>query len=244
MKLNSRKKILLTGASGRLGIALQKHIECICPDLDELDIRDFGQCLRVMKKYKPDIVIHAAAYTNVSSAEKNNKDCWDINVFGTENIARASDGRRLVYISTDYVFDGEKGDYSEEDTPNPVNYYALTKLAGEVIIRQYQNTLIIRTAFKPDGPWAYPKAFVDQWASHDFVSKIAPDIARAATMMSLIGVIHIAGEKKTIYDLAKQVSPDVGKIRIKDVDVRIPKDTSLNTSKWKKILSKSKKQKK
>lgn len=238
------KKVLVTGGSGRLGSEIQKLISCIAPSARELDVTSLASCQKAIKKYNPDIIIHTAAHTDVAGAEEHKKQCWAVNVIGTENIARAAAGRRLVYISTDYVFDGERGNYREDDIPNPVNFYALTKLMGEGIIRQYPNTLIIRTAFKPNGPWAYPSAFVDQWGSHDFVSAIAPQLVRAAQMKNLFGVIHIAGKRTTMYDLARRVSPDVGKILRTDIATPLPKDVSLNISKWKTISSKSNRAKK
>lgn len=242
--MGKQKKVLITGGSGNLGQAIQKLMPCIAPDQHELDITDLASCKRAIKKYKPDIIIHCAAWTDVAGAEKNKDACWAINVTGTQNLVRAADGRRVVYISTDYVFDGEQGNYTEEDTPSPQNFYALTKLAGELIMRQYEQTLIIRTAFKKDGPWPYEKAFVDQWASHEFVSVLAPQILQAALMTKLVGVIHIAGARKSIYELARQATPSVGKMSRSDVAVHIPRDTSLNISKWQTISSKSNRAKK
>ena len=240
----SKIKILITGGSGRLGTEIQKLISCVAPSTRALDGTDFALCQKAIKKYNPDIVIHAAAWTDVVGAETHHEQCWAVNVTGTENIARAAQGRRLVFISTDYVFDGDRGNYRENDIPNPVNFYALTKLAGEVIIRQYLNTLIIRTAFKPRGPWLYAKAFMDQWGSHDFVDAMAPQLVRAALMKNLRGVIHIAGKRTTQFDLARQVSPSVGKMSVKNAKVLLPRDISLNISKWQKILSKSNRAKK
>lgn len=233
------KHILITGGSGNLGTQIQKHVECFAPDVAELDITDIASCKRAIKKYDPDTIIHGAAWTDVAGAEQKREQCWAVNVTGTENIAKASAGRRLVYISTDYVFDGEKGNYSEEDIPNPKNFYALTKLMGEAMIRQYPGSLVIRTAFKKDGAWPYKKAFVDQWTSHDFVSVIAPQIVKAALMEHLVGTIHIAGARTSMYDLARRATRDVGKMSIHDVPVKIPQDTSLNISKWKKIVFQS-----
>lgn len=236
--LKTRKKILITGGSGTLGSNIQKLIQCHAPNSKELDITDFKKCRRAIKRYNPDIIIHCAAWTDVAGAEKKRAKCWQINVKGTQNMVKAALGRRFVFISTEYVFDGEKGNYKETDVPNPINFYSLTKLLGEAIVNQYQNTLIIRTAFKRDGPWAYSKAFTDQWMSADFASERAPDIVKAALMMKLTGVIHISGRRKTIYELARRVSPEVGKISINDIPVRLPRDTSLDSSLWKKILSK------
>lgn len=220
-----------------LGSHIQKLIECHAPDRYELDIASLDSCNEAITRYDPDIIIHAAAWTDVAGAELYRGECWNINVRGTEHIAKAARGKRVVYISTDYVFDGERGQYKEDDIPNPTNFYALTKLAGEIAINQYPHTLVIRTAFKPDGPWPYPMAFTDQWTSHEFISIIAPDIVRAALMESLEGIIHIAGERKSIYDLARRVTPHVGKASIKNLDVRLPRDTSLDSSKWREIAS-------
>ncbi len=227
-----------------LGFEISKFISCIAPSSKELDVTDPEICIKTIKKHNPNIIIHCAAWTDVVGAEKDKVGCWKVNVLGTQNMARAAGGRRFVYISTHYVFDGKTGNYSEEDTPNPVNYYSLTKLVGEAIVSQYPNTLIIRTGFKKDGLWEYPKAFTDQWTCADFASERAPDIVKAALMTDLTGVIHISGKKKTIYDLAKRASPDVKPMSIKDVPVKLPQYIYLNSSKWKKILSKSNRAKK
>lgn len=233
-------KILITGSSGALGSCIKRLIKCDAPDSKELNITDLKKCLSAIKKYNPDIIIHCAAWTDVAGAETNKKACWQTNVVGTENMVRTAAGRRFIYISTHYVFDGTAGNYKEDNIPNPINFYSLTKLIGETIVKQYNNTLVIRTGFKKDGPWQYKNAFADQWTCADFASERAPDIVRASLMTDLRGVIHISGKKKTIYDLAKKVSPDVGKIYIKDAKVKLPQFIYLDSSLWKKILSRSK----
>ena len=242
--IKTNKNILITGGSGALGSNIQKLIKCHAPNSKELDVRDLKSCLGAVKKYNPDIIIHCAAWTDVAGAEKQKKECWQVNVNGTKNMVKSAVGKRFIYISTEYVFDGEKGMYKEDDTPNPVNFYALTKVVAEAIVGQYPNTLIIRTAFKKDGPWPYEKTFIDQWMSADFASERAPEIVQASLMEDLKGVLHISGDRKTIYDLAKKVSPNVGKMSINDLTVKLPRDTSLDSSKWKKIKSKSNRAKK
>lgn len=233
--IKTQKRIIITGGSGALGSCIRKLIKCDAPSSTELDVTNITSCRKAMRTYDPDAIIHCAAWTDVAGAEKQQEACWRVNVIGTENMVKAATGRRFVYISTEYVFDGEKGNYREDDIPHPVNFYALTKLVGEAIVSQYQNTLIIRTAFKKDGPWPYEKAFVDQWMSADFASERAPAIVLAVLMKNLKGIIHISGERKTIYDLARKVSPNVGKMSIKDVPVKLPRDTSLNSSLWYKL---------
>ncbi|HEY6085484.1 MAG TPA: dTDP-4-dehydrorhamnose reductase, partial [Nitrospira sp.] len=105
---------------------------------------------------RPEVVLHAGAYTNVDGAEREPDRARAINAAGTAAVARAAQRihARLIYISTDYVFDGKKTvPYSEEDDPNPINMYGRTKLEGEVAARQYcENTLVVRTA------WLYGRA--------------------------------------------------------------------------------------
>lgn len=225
-------RILLTGGSGTLGTQIRKHLDCIAPSHRELDIRQPADCTRAMRRYRPDLVIHAAAYTDVAGGQRERAAAYAVNVLGTQHLVRAARGARFIYLSTEYVFDGERGNYRESDVPNPVNYYALTKLLGELVVGQYPNTLIIRTSFKPDGPWPYPAAFTDQWTSADLASVRAPQIVQAALMPKLLGVIHIGGTRKTVYDLAVRGTPTVGKRSISELNVKLPKDTSLNTSLW------------
>lgn len=225
-------RILLTGGSGALGTQIQKHLDCVAPSRRELDLTDPAACVRVVQQVQPDLIIHAAAYTDVAGGERERAAAYQTNVVGTEHVVRAAQGVRFVYISTEYVFDGERGNYREDDIPNPVNYYALTKLLGELAVRQYPNTLIIRTSFKPDGPWPYPAAFTDQWTSADLASERAPQIVQAALIPDLLGVVHIGGERKTVYALAARSTPTVGKRSIAELDLKLPKDTSLDTSLW------------
>jgi dTDP-4-dehydrorhamnose reductase len=96
----------------------------------------------VFSSIKPDIVVHAASLTDVDKCELNKALAWRVNVEGTKNIAAASQeaGSFLIYISTDYVFSGEKGCYVESDAPDPVNYYGLTKLIAEEIVQTLPET--------------------------------------------------------------------------------------------------------
>jgi len=113
--IDINKKILVTGGSGALGSEIRKLVKCFTPSSKELDITDLESCGRGIKKYNPDIIIHCAAWTDVAGAEKQKEKCWQINVVGTENMIRAAGGRRFIYISTEYVFDGEKGGYTSPE---------------------------------------------------------------------------------------------------------------------------------
>lgn len=153
-------KIFLTGANGQLGRELQKRLqgtEFMATDVQELDITDEVAVAMMIGQYKPNAVIHGAAWTQVDAAEEKIDLAYKVNAIGTQNIAIACRdcGAKMVYISTDYVFDGKLGRaYTEFDTPNPLSVYGKSKYAGEILARQANDKLfILRTAWLyGDGP--------------------------------------------------------------------------------------------
>lgn len=236
------KKILLTGGSGRLGTELQKLVPCYAPPHSELDITDNLRCIEILRELSPEIIIHAAAYTNVKKAEEEKNKCFLTNALGTLYLVLAAKEvgvKRFVYLSTDAVFDGEKGDYKENDIPSPINFYSLTKLIGELVTRQeLLNFLIIRTAFRKRGKWPHDTAYIDMWSSRGFLDEIAPQIIEASLLMDFIGVVHMGGKKMSNYDFAKQADPDsvIKPIKREDIkEVKLPRDISLDCSLWEKI---------
>ena len=147
-------KILVTGKDGQLGYALQElsenQFEFIWKftDRSELDITNSINTQTVLKEFQPDWIINAAAYTDVDGAESNEEIAYKVNADGPYILAKSAKeiGAKLVHISTDYVFDGDKGQYSEEDATNPINEYGRTKLEGEQYLAKNSNdSLIIRT---------------------------------------------------------------------------------------------------
>lgn len=139
-------EILITGANGQLGTELrklfdEKDILYNAPTSSELDITDSQIVEQYINHLKPEYIFHCAAYTAVDSAEDKGKELnWGVNAEGTENIARVSElvGATLVYISTDYVFDGEsKEEYQVDSEVNPRNEYGRSKLAGEQAVQKY-----------------------------------------------------------------------------------------------------------
>lgn len=205
-------KILITGADGQLGQALQLVLKghtlvpAVWPAFDLLKPDAESSVLEA----RPDAVIHAAAYTDVDGAEREPERAMAVNVEGTERMARAAakTGARLLYISTDYVFDGRKGaPYVETDEPNPINVYGRSKLEGEQrALALCPNTLIVRTS------WLYGvhgKNFVrtimqraaeqqllrvvaDQRGCPTYAADLAEVLARLLDL-DVCGVAHAAG---------------------------------------------------
>lgn len=226
-------QILLTGGSGRLGAELQKiDAGIIAPSRAELDVTDRDAVARYIASLGPDIIIHAAAVTDNRDIEADPTAALDINICGTANVARACLGsrRRLVYLSTDYVYRGDRGNYQETDELLPGNLYAWTKLAGEAAVRAVPNHLIIRTSFGAS-KFDYPAAFTDKWSSKEYVDVIAPEILQAA-VSPLTGVVNIGGERRTIFEYATLRNPGVEPLERQESMHDSPADTSMNLSRW------------
>lgn len=144
-------KVLVTGANGQLGYAVVKelqkqNIECYGVTRKDFDLIDRGAMERYIVNHMPDVVIHCAAYTAVDKAEDEQGLCYLVNAVATENIAKICKKiqAKMLYISTDYVFDGDKdGFYEVDDTPNPINVYGKTKLLGEQAVQKILNRYFI-----------------------------------------------------------------------------------------------------
>ena len=151
-----RPKVLITGARGQIGSALQATApgtwEIVPCGSDELDVTRGDAARAVMARERPTVVIHAAAYTDVDSAEREVERAEAVNAAGPANVAAAASevGARMIYISTDFVFDGSLGrPYVPEDHARPLSVYGRTKLAGEraVLDRGGVSSLVVRTAW-------------------------------------------------------------------------------------------------
>jgi dTDP-4-dehydrorhamnose reductase len=136
-------KILVTGYSGQLGFdvvreGLKRGLDMIGVGSKELDITDEHAVSQYVKELKPDAIIHSAAYTAVDKAEEDKEACWRVNVEGTMYLATAAKEicAKFMYISTDYVFNGQgEVPFTEKDPTNPIGYYGQTKLNGELVVQ-------------------------------------------------------------------------------------------------------------
>lgn len=240
--------VLLTGGSGRLGSELRALLpqlgwhDLLAPRSGQLDVTNAAGVASYAREHLPRLVVHAAAYTNVAQAEEQRDLCWRVNVEGTRNLVAAarSVGAAFVLVSTDYVFygdarqaDGAGAGYREDDTPGPVrNYYSLTKLVAEEAARAYENSLVLRTSFRPR-EWPYPVAYDDLFTTQDYVDVIAPLVAEVLYRYDLGEVpyptLHVATDRKSVYDLARRRAPEVGRASRSSSPVELPADVSLNT---------------
>jgi len=238
-------KILLTGSSGRLGTELKKHLNMLTPPIEELNIIVKENIYEYCVNNYPSLIVNAAAYTDVTKAQIDRDDCWNINVAGTKNILDVAETLNIpvLYISTDYVYEGTTGNYKETDLPFPVpgNFYAFSKFVGELMTLINPKNKVIRTSFK-ESKWQYPTAFTDVYTSADYVDIIAKDIVLAINNFKLLpNVINIATERKSIYELAKRRNPEVKPSSRKDVSTPIPFDISMDISLWNRMKGKNEK---
>lgn len=206
-------------------------------------------------------LINCAAMTKLDVCNAARKEAMQVNAHALRNMGIATQQHswlKSFHISTDYVFDGTVGDsnkqahsqmfnkehsdiysnYNEHSNPNPLSYYAKTKWAGELILNQQNaddRTRIIRTSFCRKDKWPHPKAFMDKYTSADYVDIIALKIASAVVMNhKWTGTLHVGTERKTFFDLAKKISPEVVSCSVKDFK-DIPVDTSFDLTKLKRI---------
>ena len=149
-------KVLVTGVKGQLGYDVvreleKRQIEAVGVDVEEMDITDAAQVETVIRNVNPDAVIHCAAYTAVDAAEDNEELCRRVNAQGTENVAKVCQEMdlKMMYISTDYVFDGQgTRPWEPDDERDPLNVYGQTKYEGELAVEKYvEKFFIVRIAW-------------------------------------------------------------------------------------------------
>jgi dTDP-4-dehydrorhamnose reductase len=226
------ERIIITGGSGLLGTEVRKLLpEAQYPGSSEFNLADYAQMDRYVRASHYCLILHAAAVTSPPKVDRDPCRALETNIIGTANVVKlcATHGMKLIYVSTDYVFRGDRGEYREEDELHPVNKYAWSKLGGECAARMYDHSLIVRTSFGPNA-FPYEKAFVDQWTSRESVSRIAGKLVRLLEYDELVGVIHLGGPRRTVYEYARNLDETkaIQKLSIREVAFSAPVDTSLN----------------
>jgi len=230
----------------------------------KLDLTQYDRVVETFNSIKPDVVIHMAALGNVDLCETDREQAWKVNVEATRLLAKlvSKHGAMMLYLSTDYVFDGERGIYSEEDVPDPVNFYGLTKFVAEEIVKSLvEKHIIVRSSAifglgmgrKNFGKFLVEalskgqkvKAIVDQWLSPTLNTLLAKAIMELLEK-EIYGLFHIAGERVSRYDFAIKLAKRFGfnenlvePAKMSDFKwiAKRPRDSSLDCSKAKSFLS-------
>ena len=271
-------KFLVTGSAGLIGHQVVKDLSethevfsCYNKSKPEhgniikMDLLNHEMISNVMSEKKPDVVIHLGAMTAVDLCDAQQDNALKINSQATEILAKECSkiNSFMVYVSTDYVFDGNTGMYEENDTTNPLGFYGKSKLLGEKSIQNFSSNWCIARTSTPFGLHPTKKSFpiwvienlqkqkqidvlTDQFTSPTYV----PSLSRMLIEISerhLTGIIHVAGASKiSRYEMASLVSDKLGldgkllrEISINDIkwEAQRPKDSSLNVSKAISILN-------
>ena len=235
------ENILITGVAGSLGKAVINLIPgAIGATRKEFDIRNPNEIEYFLNKY-PNIttILHCAAMISPPKINEDIETAIASNIIGTALLSTQCYKRniRLIYISTDYVFSGEKGMYNEYDELHPPNKYAWSKLGGECAVQMLNKWVIIRLSFGPD-KFPYKAAFSDQYTSRETVSTVAVKI-KNIILSEYNGVIHIGGTRKSVYEYALNIGAiNIEQISIKDMNVKLPSDTSLDCTLYDKLFNK------
>jgi len=251
-------KFLVTGSAGLVGQQVVKYLSksnqvfsCYNESKPEygdsvkMDLKNYEMISSVLTEIKPDVVIHLGAMTGVDLCEKEKTSASEINTKATEIIAKECSKLNsfLVYVSTDYVFDGNFGMYKEDDVANPLGFYGKSKLEGEKAVQNFStNWCIVRTS-TPFGLHPTKKSFpiwvienlqkqkqidvlIDQFTSPTYV----PNLSRMLIEISerrITGIIHAAGASKiSRYQMASMVSDKL------NLDGTLLKQISMNKMKW------------
>ena len=235
-----KSKILVTGGGGRFAKVLSKYnrkLNLYFANKKECNILNNNSIDKIIKKVKPKIIFHCAGLSRpMSIHEKNIDKSIDANIIGTANIVKACKRKKikLIYFSTGYVYNGSKGNYSENDGTKPFNNYGLSKLGGECAVSMYKNSLILRITMI-EKPFPYNKAFYDlksNFMFHEDLVKILPKIINQK------GILNVGGPTQSVFNFAKKTKKNIKRISGKKSS-SLPLNQTMNLKKLKKILWKN-----
>jgi len=238
MKLNY--KIVITGGSGRFGSILQKKYKSnklFYPSKKQLNILSTKSIEKFLKKIKPKFLIHLAGLSRPMKMHDDNiSKSIDLNIIGTANITKVCSNLKikLIYFSTNYVYEGKRGNYNETQPLLPISNYAWSKLGGEASVQMYPNSLILRICMT-EKPFIHKKAFYNVKTNFIFQEQVAKILFK---ILNCKGIINVGGNTQTVYEFAKKFNDDVKKIYLKKNNkYNFPLNPSMNIKKLKKILN-------
>tara|TARA_Y100000022_G_C13180617_1_gene343208 strand:+ start:200 stop:907 length:708 start_codon:yes stop_codon:yes gene_type:complete len=233
----NKKKILVTGGSGRFAKILKEKnykLNLYFASKKECNILSETSITKIIKKIKPDIILHTAGLSRpMNIHETNIGKSINLNIIGTANLVKIckTNNIKIIYFSTSYVYEGLRGNYKETDPVKPFNKYGLSKLGGECAVLMYENSLILRINMT-EKPFMFKKAYnnlIANYMYHEDLVKILPKIINKK------GILNIGGKPQSVYEFAKSKKLDVKKIKAKNLS-KLPLRQDMNINKLKKLL--------
>ena len=231
-------KIVITGGSGRFGSILKKIYKSnklFYPKKSQLNILSTKSIEKYLKKTKPKILIHLAALSRPMNIHNNNiSESIDLNIIGTANVVKICSKLKikLIYFSTNYVYEGTKGNYKETDPVLPVNNYAWSKLGGESSVQMYKNSLILRVCMTEE-PFVHKVAFSDVQTNFIFYKEVVNILFK---ILNYKGVMNIGGKIQSPYIFGKKYNKNLKKMPVNNKIKNFPLKPSMNLSKLTRII--------
>ena len=233
------KTILISGGQGKFAkaiININTKYKILAPAKDEMNINSLKSINDYISRKKIDFFIHSAAFSTPMADHKIKiEKSVSTNIMGTSNVVLACSKKniKLIYISTNFVYQGTKGNYSEKDMLLPVNEYGWSKLGGECAVQLYKNSLILRVCMSDDN-FPHPYAFTNYNTCFLKKSEAAKITLK---LLNKKGIINVGGKIQSAYNFAKKLNPKVKKTRINtQIKQLIGTDTSMNTNKLKRLI--------
>ena len=229
--------ILVTGGEGRFAKVLKKNnkfLKLYFASKKDCNILSVNSLEKIVKKIKPKIILHCAGLSRPMHIHKKNiEQSIDLNIIGTANVVKVckKNNIKLIYFSTGYVYEGIKGNYSENDPVKPFNNYGLSKLGGECAAMMYKNSLILRITMT-ESPFIHKKAYTNlksNFMFHEDLVKILPKI------INYKGILNVGGKSQSIFSFAKLHNKKVKKIRLSIKD-KLPFNQTMNISLLKRLV--------
>tara|TARA_B100000287_G_scaffold175842_1_gene165848 strand:- start:45 stop:749 length:705 start_codon:yes stop_codon:yes gene_type:complete len=233
-----KNKILVTGGDGRFSKVLKKQntkLNLFFASKKQCDITNINSISKIVKKIKPKIIIHCAGLSRPMAVhERNISKSIDLNIIGTSNITKICKKHniKLIYFSTGYVYEGKKGNYSENDPVKPFNNYGLSKLGGECAVSMYKNSLILRITMT-EKPFLHKKAYTNlktNFMYHEDLVKILPKIINKK------GILNVGGKSQSVYSFARKSNPKVKKAKAK-INGVMPLNQTMSLKKFRSIIN-------
>ena len=228
-------KILVTGSDGRFGKVLQNtksNKKFIFKNKNELNILSERSIRNNIKKFKPNYILHLAGLSRPMSIHTNkiNKSI-DLNIIGTCNIIKEASkfNIKVIYLSTNYIYPGKKGNYKETDAVRPWNNYGWSKLGGECAAQMYKNSLILRLCMT-EKPFIHKQAYANVKSNFIFQEDAAQIVLK---ILNKKGVINVGGPNQSIYKFAIKSNKNIKKKISKG---EFPKRTDMSLTKLKRLL--------